>query len=361
MHILQIAPALAPVRADSPDPIAATVYHLIDVLVERGHDVTLWGAPGSKTRARLRTISTPLPAHDAPAAERLIYERLFAFAAASDTTRYDVIHNHAGEHVGELLNQFDAPAFSTVYTVPPSRPGATLRYRRAFATPSWRQRMALAGAIDAPFLGVIYPGLPVADLPYEPEPGEYLLYAGPLTPAAGFDLAVAAARRAELPLRVCGERPARAQEYWQPLLAQNGHAVYLGEPSWRELAAQAAGARAMLCTARTSVAFDFAAVLAQATGTPVVGQRRGVLPELVVHGETGLLVEEPWQLVGAIDSADLIQRCACRRRAEQLFDAEHMVDQFEALYADLARGGSLPAAQHPELEALDPREVLEVA
>jgi len=361
MRILQIAPAASPVRADSPDPVAATVHHLVEGLVARGHDVTLWAAPGSATRARLRTLSTPPPPADAPASERVIYERLFAFAAASDTTTYDVVHNHAGESVGELLNQFRAPAFSTIYDAPPARGRPPLRFRRAFATPSWRQRSALSGQPEATYLDTVYPGLPVDDLPFEPEPGAYLLFAAPLTPSAGLDLAVSAARRAELPLHVCGPRPAAAAEYWQPLLAANPHVSYLGELPWCEVAGRAAGARAMLCTARTAAAFDFAAALAQATGTPVVGCRRGSLPEIVVHGETGFLVEESWQLAGAIDQIDLLQRAACRRRAERLFTTGQMMDRYAAIYDALMHGSVPSAATHPELEALDPRPLLEVA
>ncbi len=360
MRILQIAPALSPVRDDSADPVAATVYQLVEGLVERGHAVTLWAAPGSATSAHLRTLSTPPAAPDAPRGERLIHERLFAFAAASDTTPYDVVHNHAGESVGELLTQFRAPAFSTVYDPAPAQGRPRPRFRCAFATPSWRQRAALSGVLDATYLGTVYPGLPVQDLPFEPELGAYLLYAGPLTPAAGFDLAVTAARRAELPLRVCGPRTAATAAYWQPLLAANPHVSYLGELPWRDVAAEAAAARAVICPARAATAFDFSAALAQATGTPVVGCRRGSLPEIVVHGETGFLVEESWQLAGAIDQIDLLQRSACRRRAQRLFDAEQMVEQYEALYAGLLQGETLPAA-HPELEALDPRPLLEVA
>lgn len=360
MRILQIAPALAPLREDSADPVAATIHQLVEGLVQRGHDVTVWAAPGSSTSAQLRTLSTPLPNPDAPRAERLIHERLFAFAAASDTAPYDVVHNHAGESVGELLNQFRAPAFSTIYDPAPAEGRPRWRFRGAFATPSWRQYTALSGRLDATYLGTVYPGLPVDDLPFEPERGAYLLFAGPLTPAAGFDLAVTAARRAELPLRACGPQPVAAAEYWQPLLNANPHVAYLGALPWRDVAAQAAGARAVLCTARSPIAFDFAAALAQATGAPVVGCRRGSLPEIVVHGETGFLVEEPWQLTGAIEQTDLLQRAACRRRAQRLFNATQMVDGYEAIYAELAQGG-VPAAAHPELEALDPRPLLEVA
>ncbi|HZU76013.1 MAG TPA: glycosyltransferase, partial [Dehalococcoidia bacterium] len=118
-----------------------------------------------------------------------------------------------------------------------------------------------------------------------------------------------------------------------------------------------AGAAALLHPFAAGAGFDFGAVVALAAGAPVVGFRRGAMAEIVAHGETGFLVQEPWELAGAVDQIDLLSRRACRRRAHELFDAEGMVEQLESLYDGLLRGGPflLGRATHPELEALDPR------
>ena len=80
---------------------------------------------------------------------------------------------------------------------------------------------------------------------------------------------------------------------------------------------------------------------AMACGLPVVATRVGGTPEVVVDGETGLLVHpgSPAELAQAILS--LLQDpersrqmgVRARQRIEQHFDVRHMVEKYEAMYA----------------------------
>jgi glycosyltransferase involved in cell wall biosynthesis len=83
---------------------------------------------------------------------------------------------------------------------------------------------------------------------------------------------------------------------------------------------------------------------AAACGIPAVTSRRGSLPEIVVHGETGLLVDESPEAL-AVAWRELLddgQRRralgeAARKRAEDLFTPARMASTVEALYRE-ARG-----------------------
>jgi glycosyltransferase involved in cell wall biosynthesis len=87
---------------------------------------------------------------------------------------------------------------------------------------------------------------------------------------------------------------------------------------------------------------------AMAAGRPVVATRVGGNPEVVVDGESGLLVppQDPEALAAAVlrllREPGLAQRlgAAARRRVEAEFTLERMVRRMEDLYADLlARRG----------------------
>jgi glycosyltransferase involved in cell wall biosynthesis len=90
---------------------------------------------------------------------------------------------------------------------------------------------------------------------------------------------------------------------------------------------------------------------AMARGLPVIATRVGGLPELVISGETGLLVPpaDPAALAAAILSlwGDPARRMAmgqaARERIERFFDIRRMVADYEALYHELG----LPAASEP--------------
>ena len=78
---------------------------------------------------------------------------------------------------------------------------------------------------------------------------------------------------------------------------------------------------------------------AAACGIPTVASRRGALPEIVAHGETGLLVDErpealcaAWrELLGDPAGREKLGRAA-RRRAEQRFHPDRLAAEVEALY-----------------------------
>lgn len=313
MRILQIAPAGVCVGPDSADPLGATIHRLSEGLRSRGHDVHV------------------------RAARRL---------AASDLAGVDLIHDHSG--AATVPSGISIPILTSLYRVSEAPPG----WSTGCVTASWWLRSALPELSDAAFSGVVYPGLPVDDLPFGGEPGDYLLYAAPLAPEFGAHEAIRIARRLERPLRLVGPLPVEHRPYFVAEIAPHlGDQVqYLRDLPPAALAEQAAGATALLHPIQDDVAFDFGAVVAMAAGTPVVSLRRGAMPELVVHGETGFLVDAPWQFAGAVDHVDLLDRRACRRRAKQLFDVEQMVDATARIYASLLdTPAPIAGVRHPEL------------
>jgi L-malate glycosyltransferase len=86
-----------------------------------------------------------------------------------------------------------------------------------------------------------------------------------------------------------------------------------------------------------------AALEAMAAGRPVVARRVGALPETIVHGETGLLIDDdrPETVCAALAAALVAPErgramgVAGRRRAHEVFSPERSVDTVERVYRSL--------------------------
>jgi len=143
-----------------------------------------------------------------------------------------------------------------------------------------RERIARFWDRDAP---VVHP--PVDVERFAPGAAEdYVLTVGELVLHKQTALALEAARRAGLRVKVVGGGPER--EKLEAL--HGGHAEFLGRVDQARLPALYAGARAFVMP--NVEEFGIAAVEAQAAGRPVVAAAAGGALETVVDGETGVLV-----------------------------------------------------------------------
>ena len=81
--------------------------------------------------------------------------------------------------------------------------------------------------------------------------------------------------------------------------------------------------------------FGLSVIESMACGTPVIAYRRGSMPELIVDGVTGFLVDTFDQALAAIERAGEIDRAACRQHVERLFTVGRMGDRYLELYRQL--------------------------
>jgi glycosyltransferase involved in cell wall biosynthesis len=81
----------------------------------------------------------------------------------------------------------------------------------------------------------------------------------------------------------------------------------------------------------------FGIVMAEALacGTPVIGLRRGSLPEIVEAGVNGFACESVNEMVSAVARIAEIDRRTCRRIAEEKFSDHVIVGRYERLYNQL--------------------------
>ena len=173
--------------------------------------------------------------------------------------------------------------------------------------------------------------------------GDHLLCAGRLSIEKGFDIALRA--MAKLPrgrLRIAGEgRELSALQALSQELGIESRVEFLGALERCRLAEEMAAAQALLCPSRLE-GFGLVALEAAQAGTPTLAARVGGLPEVVVDGETGVLVDshDPALWARAIeyflasDQGEVMGQRA-RVRAAQVFRWDDYVESYMKLYGKL--------------------------
>lgn len=136
------------------------------------------------------------------------------------------------------------------------------------------------------------------------EPGEELLVVCELVAHKRVQVALEAARRAGVPIRVVGSGPDHAA-----LEAAYPEASFLGRASDAELVELYASARAVVVA--NIEEFGITAVEAQAAGRPVIAAAAGGALETVLDGETGLLatpddIDSFVKAISELDALDFV-------------------------------------------------------
>jgi glycosyltransferase involved in cell wall biosynthesis len=191
---------------------------------------------------------------------------------------------------------------------------------------------------------VVHPPVDVDRFTARPDPRDYLLTVGEVTRHKNSEIAIAAAERAGMKIKVVGTGPDLSR-----LRKRFGRAEFLGRVDDRQLAALYAGCQALVVPAIEE--FGITMVEAHAAGRPVVAAAGGGALEIVVDGVNGVLV--PPRSVNALaealratdwNSFDPVSlRCSAQRFSAQGFRRRFVA----AVTATLARAPDAPDAVMP--------------
>lgn len=167
------------------------------------------------------------------------------------------------------------------------RGGFTRHVRAYIAISAFLKDRLVASGLPGDKIHVVHNMASLPEAAADASKGEYALFCGRLSEEKGLDVLLEAARRApEVPVHIAGDGELRmALEQAAP---PNVH--FLGMQDRPALAALYAGARLAVVPSVWWETFGLVAVEAMGHGLPVIAARNGALPEIVLDGETGLLV-----------------------------------------------------------------------
>jgi glycosyltransferase involved in cell wall biosynthesis len=286
----------------------------------------------------------------------------------------DIIHTHdakAVEFMYDSLFQMHVPIVMTLHvsTKDSSLGGTYQRWCNPLllspmvycAAISEYQKSQYADLVKAE--NVVYHGIDVEEYPVkdEPDKGSYLFTIGRITRDKGQDKAIEIAKRTGSKLIIAGNVQNKpddreffaglqnsidlsvevgkgpvGNDYYdrviKPLLECDKQIIYIGEISSEHKKQWYRHARATLFPIQWGEPFGLVLVESMACGTPVIAFNKGAVPEIVVNGKTGFVVDSINAMIEAVNRIDSINPYDCREHVQDHFSITSMAGKYSELY-----------------------------
>jgi glycosyltransferase involved in cell wall biosynthesis len=347
LRICLIASSRFPIAEPFAGGLEAHTHSLAKELIRRGHEVTLFAAPGTDPSLGADVLavetfsSSPEARADVGAPpeqwmrEHHAYLKLM-LDLSRNPGRYDVVHNNSIHHLPVAMAEATGLPFVTTLHTPPvpwlESAALLASPTLAYASVSRHTADAWSHVVDST---VIRNG--VDTTAWMPGPGgAAAIWFGRLVPEKAPHLAILAARAANMRIDLAG--PSLDQGYFDreiaPLLDERVR--YLGHLRQEQLVHAVSGACVSVVTPIWDEPFGLVAAESLACGTPVAAFARGGVPE-ILDEHSGRLAEpgDVAALGEAMTAASLLSRDAARERAVSSCSLERMVDDYEELYDSL--------------------------
>lgn len=337
MRIALIAPPFIPVPPTNYGGTELFIGHLAVGLKKLGHDVVVYTNGEATIPVERRWL---YPKSEWPIKGE-VYDSMkdmnhTAWAVRDAAPECDLIHlNNAP---GLVHSRFVANPF--VYTIHhPQHDGLSSFYCHypdvRFVTISHfqRHREKLLRHVHT-----IYHGLDFSKYRLTERKQPYVAFIGRIAPVKGTHLAIAAAKKAGIPLKIAGEVQPLYRKYFENEVKPHvdGKSVeYVGQADLAAKNELLGNALAMLFPIQWDEPFGLVMTEAMACGTPVLAMPGGSVPEIVKDGVSGFLCQSPDEIAARIHEAGRFVPREVRAYAEREFSLEHMVHQYADLYSNI--------------------------
>jgi glycosyltransferase involved in cell wall biosynthesis len=306
--------------------------NIAEGLVARGWDVTLFASGDSVTRGRLHAVVDRAYEED-PALDSKVAEYLHISEAFEHAAEFDLIHSHYDFMALTYSRLVKTPVLTTIhgFSSPQIMP-VYQKYRDGYF-------VSISDSDRAPglnYLATVYNGIDLALYPFQESRGDDLIFLGRIHPDKGVHLAIEMARLSGRRLIIAGiiQDDAYYREMINPHI--DGRDVqYVGSVGVAEKNELFARAYALVHLNTIPERFGLVLVEANAAGVPVIAMDLGSCREVINDGQTGFLVNNVCEALRALERIGEIDRSACRRRVQQCFVMEAMVEAYERVYSTI--------------------------
>ncbi len=367
MKILVLASnfkVVAPDCITAPERIASIIT---EGMVKKGHKVVLAASGDSKTKAELLSIHPKASINDPLIGENrhIDYELMLIKKAIefANKENFDLINSHFDTRTAIFGSLAKPPMISTLHSpLIPEINNILNNYRddQSYISISDYQRK---GNPNLNYKATIYHGIDTKQFKFYSKNQDHLLIVGRATPKKGFNVAIQIAKKSKRKLKMIGSVRTKANKKYvkteiKPKV-DNKTIFYEENIPYSEINANMGKAKLMLLPIQWEEAFGLVLIEAMASGTPVIAFARGSIPEIILDGKTGFIIDSSpqdkrgnWLIKktgteGMVEAVQKIysmpedkyrkMRENCRRHIEKKFTIEKMIDSYEKVYQKIIK------------------------
>ena len=348
MKVAIIAPPWIPIPPPRYGGTELVVYNLAEGLTTSGHEVILFAPKESSVSCRLfpylEQNQFPLGL-DSSLREKIFIGELaskYAHAMAA-YDKVDIIHNHM---LSPLPDNIDIPVVHTLHG--PATEGTIERcvefsknpnhYFVAISNKQKKNYMALNSNIN--FIDTVHNAIDVKSISWGADKEKFFLFVGRVNWEKGLEMAIRVASKANINLVMAVKMSEDFEKEFfrkeiKPLINQYPKTLLLKlqEDLPREMILDLyRRAKCTLFTSQWEEPFGLVMIESMACGTPVIGLRRGAVPEVIADGKSGFVVDTEDEMVQAIKNIDKIKSQDCREHIESYYSRERMAERYTAVY-----------------------------
>lgn len=313
--------------------IERIVHMLIVEYVKRGFDLTLCAHPDSKVPCKLigwkgrssRGYSN-------------ILKNTLQLTKLVSTGRYDAVHSFSRLAYMTALFPLKTPKIMSYQREP------TLSQAKKAGFISRNGTLVFTGCsnyISSQLATVgeaytIYNGAPMETFSFSLRVDEDapLIFLGRIEPIKGTHIAIDVAERTKRKLVIAGNIPPEYKNYFEEKIKPhlNDRIQYVGTVNDLQKNKLLGESAALLMPIQWNEPFGIVMAEAMACGTPVLGFRRGSVPEVVDHGITGYVSTNAEEMAEDVLKLTVLDRSRIREVAELRFSDQKICNDYVALY-----------------------------
>lgn len=349
-RILYVAYPLLQVCDESAGGAEQILWTLEREMTRSGDNTTVAASAGSRVSGDLFSTGEPCTQRDDYERRKIEHEnRVVKFVQQRDREGqpFDLVHDMSGSF-WKRASEINAPVLATLHLPRSFYPAGSFdnvpgnvsfNFVSESQARSFVDLDALAGVVPNGIALDCFAGNDGDEIAAHGRHG--LLWLGRICEEKAPHLALEIAARVGMPITIAGQVYPFSyhQQYFErevsPRLRTMPNARFVTTPSADLKRHLLQEAQALLITSQADETSSLVAMEAAASGTPVIGLRRGALPEVVKEGITGFLVKNVDQAVWALQKISEINQTACGQHAQKNFSSVTMAEKYSSLYERL--------------------------